>query len=81
MQARAVATLATGRDAVVAAETGSGKTLAYLVPIISQLLASRPVALDPDTAVPDQRCALCPRVQGFAGCNLAVMRLLGAGIL
>ena len=65
VQARAVTTLASGRDAVVAAETGSGKTLAYLIPVISQLLASRAASLDAQTGEPDQRCAL-PSAIGFA---------------
>ena len=31
-------TIASGKDAIIAAETGSGKTLAYLLPMIHQLL-------------------------------------------
>lgn len=58
VQERAVAVLATGRDVVVAAETGSGKTLAYLIPIISQLLAARPIPADTDSTEPDKRCAI-----------------------
>lgn len=58
VQERSVKVLAAGQDVVVAAETGSGKTLAYLVPIISQLLAGRPISADTDSAEPDKRCAI-----------------------
>ena len=38
IQALSFQTVASGKDAIIAAETGSGKTLAYLLPMIHQLL-------------------------------------------
>jgi superfamily II DNA/RNA helicase len=70
-----------GKDVVLGAETGSGKTLAYLLPVLTRMLANKPVEGDGRPLWTDRR----PRVlvltpnQELAGQVLRVLDSLALG--